>query len=119
MVKDKNNSFGWLLSQSGSRKKKFTASVILAALSTICGIVPYYFVARIVKLLLEGSTDKGSYILNCLIILLLWLGHALFHALSTANSHLATFHVLAVIRKKALDKLAKMPLGDVISKPSG
>ncbi|HNZ99817.1 ABC transporter ATP-binding protein [Ruminococcus sp.] len=119
MEKDKNNAFGWLLSQSGSRKTKFTASVILAALSTICGIVPYYFVAKIVKLLLEGSSDKGSYILNCMIILLLWLGHALFHALSTANSHLATFHVLAVLRKKALDKLAKMPLGDVISQPSG
>ena len=49
----------------------------------------------------------------------LWLAHALFHALSTTNSHLATFHTLAVIRKKALDKLAKMPLGDVISQPSG
>ena len=119
MGKDRNNSFGWLLSQSGERKGKFTASVILAAFSMICGIVPYYFIAQIVKNLLDGNTDKGGYILNCMIILLLWLGHSLFHALSTANSHLATFHTLAVIRKKALDKLAKMPLGDVISQPSG
>ena len=119
MGKDRNNSFGWLLSQSGERKEKFTASVILAAFSMICGIVPYYFIAQIVKNLLDGNTDKGGYILNCVIILVLWLGHSLFHALSTANSHLATFHTLAVIRKKALDKLAKMPLGDVISQPSG
>ncbi|MEE5993428.1 MAG: ABC transporter ATP-binding protein [Oscillospiraceae bacterium] len=119
MGKDRNNSFGWLLSQSGERKEKFIASVILAAFSMICGIVPYYFVAQIVKNLLDGNTDKGGYILNCAIILVLWLGHSLFHALSTANSHLATFHTLAVIRKKALDKLAKMPLGDVISQPSG
>lgn len=119
MGKDRNNSFGWLLSQSGERKGKFTASVILAAFSMICGIVPYYFIAQIVKNLLDGNTDKSGYILNCVIILVLWLGHSLFHALSTANSHLATFHTLAVIRKKALDKLAKMPLGDVISQPSG
>ena len=119
MEKDKNGSFGWLLRQSGERKGKFVLSVILAALSTLCGIAPYYFVARIVKLLLDGSTDKSEYILNCVIILALWLGHSLFHALSTSNSHLATFHTLAVIRKKALDKLAKMPLGDVISQPSG
>lgn len=119
MGKDNNHSFRWLLSQSGSRKNRFIASVILAALSTLCGIAPYYFIARIVRMLLDGSTDKGAYILNCVIILLLWLGHALFHAVSTANSHVGTFHVLAVIRKKALDKLAKMPLGDVISKPSG
>ncbi|MCR5541229.1 MAG: ABC transporter ATP-binding protein/permease [Ruminococcus sp.] len=119
MGKDKNGSLSWLLSQSGERKGKFIASVVLAAISMLCGIVPYYFIARIVKDLLAGNTDKSAYILNCVIILLLWLGHSLFHALSTANSHLATFHTLAVIRKKALDKLAKMPLGNVISQPSG
>ena len=119
MGKDRHGSFGWLLSQSGERRGKFIASVLLAALSTICGIVPYYFIARIVRGLIEGSTDKGAYITDCTAICLLWLGHALFHALSTANSHLATFHTLAVIRKKALDKLAKMPLGNVINIPSG
>ena len=119
MGKDKNGSFGWLLGQAEERKVMFVLSVVFAALSTLCGIAPYYFVARIVKLLLEGSTDKSQYIANCGIILALWLGHSLFHALSTSNSHLATFHTLAVIRKKALDKLAKMPLGDVISQPSG
>ena len=119
MGKDRNGSFGWLLSQSGERKGKFTLSVILAAFSMICGIVPYYFVSQIVKMLLEGVSDKSAYISDCVIILLLWLGHSLFHAFSTANSHLATFHTLAVIRKNALDKLAKMPLGDVISRPSG
>ena len=119
MGKDKNGSFGWLLSQSGERKGKFTASVILAALSMICGIVPYYFVAKIVRLLLDGSTDKTDYIIYAVVILVLWLLHSLFHSFSTACSHLATFHTLAVIRKKALDKLSKMPLGDVISQPSG
>ena len=119
MGKDRNGSFGWLLSQSGERKGRFAASVVLALFSMLCGIAPYYFIARIVKDLLAGSTDKSAYIINCVIILALWLGKSLFHALSTANSHLATFHTLAVIRKKALDKLAKQPLGDVISQPSG
>lgn len=119
MGKNRNGSFGWLLSQSGERKGKFTASVILAALSMICGIVPYYFVAKIVRLLLDGSTDKSDYIIYAVVILVLWLLHSLFHSFSTACSHLATFHTLAVIRKKALDKLSKMPLGDVISQPSG
>ncbi|WP_024856184.1 ABC transporter ATP-binding protein [Ruminococcus albus] len=119
MKKDQNGSFVWLLRQSGERKGKFVTSVILAAISMLCGIVPYYFIARIVKDLLAGRTDKSAYIINCAVILALWLGHSLFHALSTANSHLATFHTLAVIRKRTLDKLAKMPLGNVISQPSG
>ncbi len=119
MGKDKNGSFRWLISQSGERKGKFIVSVVLALFSMLCGIVPYCFIAKIVEDLLAGSTDKSKYIINCVVILALWLGHSLFHALSTANSHLATFHTLAVIRKTALDKLAKMPLGDVISQPSG
>ena len=119
MGKDKHGSFGWLLSQSGERKGRFIASVVLAAFSMLCGIAPYYFVAKIVTMLLDGEKSKNVYIMNCVIIAVLWLGHALFHALSTANSHLATFHTLAVIRKKALDKLAKMPLGDVINQSSG
>ena len=119
MGKDRNGSFGWLLSQSGERRGKFIISVALAAASTLCGIVPYYFIALIVKALLAGSADTAVYIMNFAIILALWLGHSLFHALSTAESHLATFHTLAVIRKKALDKLARMPLGDVIGQPSG
>ena len=54
MKKDQNGSFVWLLRQSGERKGKFVTSVILAAISMLCGIVPYYFIARIVKDLLAG-----------------------------------------------------------------
>ncbi len=38
-------------------------------------------------------------------------GQAVFHAVSAACSHRATFHVLAAIRKRGADKLARMPLG--------
>ncbi len=91
----------------------------MSIIAHLAGIVPYYFVAKIVRLLLDGSTDKTDYIIYAVVILVLWLLHSLFHSFSTACSHLATFHTLAVIRKKALDKLSKMPLGDVISQPSG
>ena len=119
MNESRSNSIKWLLGQAGSRKGKFTASVVLAVMSTLCGVVPFWFVARIIKLLIEGSTDKGTYIAYCCIMLLMWFLHSLFHALSTTTSHLATFHVISEVRKQALDKLSKIPLGDVISKPSG
>lgn len=48
-----------------------------------------------------------------------WLLRVLFHSLSTAQSHQATFAVLGNIRKQGLEKLAKMPLGDVQAKGSG
>ena len=42
-----------------------------------------------------------------------------FHALSTSLSHKATFTVLSEIRKKCLEKLAKIPLGIVLYESSG
>ena len=41
------------------------------------------------------------------------------HAVSTTLSHHATFHVLANIRMRLLNKLATLPLGTVLEKPSG
>ncbi len=43
----------------------------------------------------------------------------LFHSLSTAQSHKATFAVLGNIRKQGLAQLARMPLGDVRRRGSG
>lgn len=48
-----------------------------------------------------------------------WALQVLFHAISTAISHKATFAVLGDIRKRCTDKLARMPLGDVLDQPSG
>lgn len=48
-----------------------------------------------------------------------WLLRVLFHSLSTAQPHRATFAVLANIRKQGLEKLARMPLGDMQARGSG
>lgn len=48
-----------------------------------------------------------------------WLLRVLFHSLSTARSHKATFAVLGNIRKQGLAQLACMPLGDVQRRGSG
>ena len=49
----------------------------------------------------------------------LWLLRVMFHSLSTAQSHIATFAVLGNIRKQGLEKLARIPLGDVQARGSG
>ena len=53
------------------------------------------------------------------LIALFWLGRGVFHALSTATSHRATFTVLGEIRKRCMEKLARMPLGAVLARGSG
>ena len=75
--------------------------------------------AKILSRLLTGSKDLPGYLADCTIMAAFWLLRVLFHSLSTAQSHKATFAVLGNIRKQGLAKLARMPLGDVQSKGSG
>ena len=48
-----------------------------------------------------------------------WTARVVFHSISTACSHKATFHVLAQLRRMMCDKLSRVPLGYVKDRPSG
>ena len=101
------------------KKAHYILSVIFAFAELICGLVPYYIIGLIVEKLWRGERELSAFIPMCLIMLALWLAKALLHAASTTLSHIATFRVLANIRKNALDKLSRMPLGDVQFRQSG
>ena len=113
------SAFGWILSQAGEHKPKFVLSVILAVCGVVCSVVPYLFVAQIVHAMMAGVTALSYYALRAGLIALFWLFRVIFHALSTATSHKATFAVLGEIRKAALDKLTRMPLGTVLDRTAG
>ena len=48
MEQKKNNTFSWVLRFATQCKGKMTASVLLAVLGSVCGIVPYFAVSGIV-----------------------------------------------------------------------
>lgn len=115
----KKSLLSWIFTFSENRKWMYCLSVLFAILSVVCAIAPYFLIADIVNSLLEGIRDWSHYMKRCSIIALFWLGNALFHMISTSISHLATFNLLADIRKTLCDKLARMPLGAVLNIPSG
>ena len=109
----------WALAQAGDHSKQFITSVILAVFGVVCAVAPYFLVAQIVTGIMNGMRDAGFYIPKCLLIAIFWLARVLFHSFSTATSHKATFAVLGEIRKRATERLVKMPLGDVLAEASG
>ena len=115
----KRSLFSWIGEFAGRKKSAYLLSVIFAILSVAFGILPYYFIARIVRELLEGSGDKSFCLYQCLYIAICWILNRILHAISTTMSHKATFEVLAGIRRNLTRKLAKMPLGDVLEESSG
>ena len=118
MQKEKS-TFGWVFTFAGQKKSGYIASVCLAIIGAAFQILPFFVMAKVIGKLLAGNRDLPGYLQDCAVMAVFWLLRVLFHSLSTAQSHQATFAVLGNIRKQGLEKLAKMPLGDVQAKGSG
>ena len=93
--------------------------MIFAIIGVACSIVPYVIMGDMVAKLIDGNRDWQFYLRDGIIMAVFWIGRVTFHGISTSCSHKATFHVLATIRKRLCDKLAKVPLGLVKDTPSG
>ena len=109
----------WVLGQTGDHGGQYALSVVLAILGVAFSLAPYFVVIGVVQGLMDGVKDFSLYLSRCLLMAVLWLGRVLFHALSTATSHKATFAVLGEIRKRCMEKLTRMPLGTVLEQSSG
>ena len=118
-MKKEKSTFGWIFTFAGSKKSGYIISVCLAVIGAAFQVLPFFVMATIISKLLTGNKNLSVYLIDCAVMALFWLLRVLFHSLSTAQSHKATFAVLGNIRKQGLDKLTRMPLGDVQTKGSG
>jgi len=115
----KRGTLSWVFEFAGNKKLSYIISVILAIISVICGFMPYVYLAKILKSLIEGTAELDYCVTQILWMGLFFAGDRVMHTISTALSHRATFAVLANIRHRLTAKLARMPLGDVLDKSSG
>ncbi|HHL9856570.1 TPA: ABC transporter ATP-binding protein [Streptococcus pyogenes] len=107
----------WELAKKEHSKLK--TSVFIASIGVIAGIVPYIAASRILVELLKGNEDFKIYSLWLGIGLLSYILKSFLYSMALSVSHKATFSVLKDVRLRMIDKLPKMPLGEIISVPSG
>ncbi len=117
--KKKRGTLSYVLEFAKMDKNAYLASVIMAVISVVAGFVPYLFVAKIIRALIDGNKDTRYYLIQCAYITACWLINKIAHTISTTMSHKATFGVLAQIRRRLTRKLSLMPLGDVLDDSSG
>ena len=103
------------------RKALLPGALIMSALSTMAGMSPYIFIWFIVRELFNsGPTYSASYVIACA-----WwaagisVGSVMLYFTALSLSHLAAFRVEANIRKYAMQKIVRMPLGFFDGKTSG
>lgn len=115
----KRGILSWIMEFAGRKKAFFGGSVLLAILGVAASFVPYLIIADMVKELLAGNKDWDYYLRQVLFMGLSWMIRLTLHSISTSLSHVATFTVLAGIRKQLCEKLSKIPLGSVLNDSSG
>ena len=109
-----------IMDYAGAYKGKYICSMILAIISVVCGMVPYFSVAKMVTAMI-GHEDKGlSYFAAwCAAAAVGYIAKGIFSGISTSISHTATFFTMKQIRQKLIAKLTKMPMGTILESPSG
>ena len=119
MEKKKRSWVSRLLEWSAPQRPLYLWSVLLAVGNVILKIIPYFMIADVVRMLLNGKTELSAYLIKAALIALSFIAAELLHSASTTLSHKATFEVLSNIRKMCCDKLARVSLGFVKDTPSG
>ena len=118
----KQSDLSRLLGYAGKRKFFSYASWVLAALSALVALAPFYFIFNIIKEVIETTPDFGNsknLIFNgWMAVLFAVIGYLLYIA-ALMCSHMAAFRVATNMRKDVLSHLVKLPLGYVEEAGSG
>ncbi len=119
MEQTKNNTFGWILRFAAQCRRKMIASVLLAVLGSICGVIPYLSVSQIVIQICRQDYKLTPIAFWAAIALVGYLGNTWFETISTILSHGSAFTILKNIRTELTGKLSRVPMGYILDTPSG
>ena len=118
-TESKRSAASWLMELAEGKRGEYALSVLAALLGVACSLIPYFIMIRLITALMNGTASLNQCLPLCAWMALCWVLRYVLHSVSTSLSHHATFSVLAHTRVRLLDKLATLPLGTVLDRPSG
>lgn len=107
------NTLAKLKPYMGNRKIFLPLALILSAVSSIMGMVPFIFIWAIARELLNSRTAPSQELVNMYAWLAMGtaIGGLVIYFLALMLSHLAAFRVETSMRRQAMQKIVKLPLG--------
>lgn len=115
----KKGIIDYILQFAGEQKSTYIKSIIFALIGVFFSLTPYILMGDMVKKLFLGERDFYVYLMEGLMMAVLWIFRVVFHTLSTNISHRTTFKLIGNVRILLIDKLSRLPLGTVQGMPSG
>ena len=118
-MEKKKGIMDYIFQFAGKYKSAYIKSVIFAVIGVFFSLIPYILMGDIVKKLLSGERNFNIYLIEGILMAVLWIFRVVFHTLSTNTSHRTTFKLISNVRILLIDKLSRLPLGTVQGMPSG
>lgn len=119
-MEKKESSVSLIAKYAAPYKGKYIASVILAVIGELMGMLPYFAVARMIAAMLgQGGESISFYLLCCAVGAAGYIAKGILSGVSTVISHRATFLTMKEIRQKLVAKLSRVPMGTLLGTPSG
>lgn len=115
----KKGIIDYIFQFAGEQKSTYIKSIIFALIGVFFSLTPYILMGDMVKKLFLGERDFYVYLMEGLMMAVLWIFRVVFHTLSTNISHRTTFKLIGNVRILLIDKLSRLPLGTVQGMPSG
>ena len=118
-MEKKKGIMDYIFQFAGKYKSAYIKSVIFAVIGVFFSLIPYILMGDIVKKLLSGEKNFNIYLMEGILMAVLWIFRVVLHTLSTNTSHRTTFKLISNVRILLIDKLSRLPLGTVQGMPSG
>lgn len=118
----KQSNLSRLMSYAGNHKYFTYASWILSGISAVLALVPFYFLWKIIKEVLEVMPDFSkaiNLVYNGWMAVIFSAAAYLIYIAGLMCSHKAAFRVQANLRKDMMHHIIKLPLGTLESIGSG
>lgn len=120
MQKDKKSGrLKLLMHWAGKEKYWMYLSAILALLSGVCTVVPYYGIYRLMNAVYTGTCTSEFVVQNVGIIATGVVARFLLFGSSGIASHKGAYRALLKVRCMVIDHMAKVPLGAINERSSG
>ena len=103
----------------GKNKKFIYIAIVLLFLSTVCGIIPYFFVNNIIIALLEGTFVFSEAVKLVVLIGVALLFKGIFFGGGLGFSHIGAFNILYNIRTTFAKNMARHPMGHIMDEGTG
>ena len=108
-----------ILFYAKENKKYMYGAILLLVISTICGILPFYYLSRIIVSILEGT-----FVMESSIGLIVAIGGFLalkniFFGAGLGLSHIGAFNTIHNMRNMFSESMARQPMGHIMTEGTG